>query len=318
MSIATAVRDLARRVGLARPSAYRIFDVRLERRIALSPALTRFVFSGPELGQMRTLAPDQRIKVLLPAPDGSPPNLPTQGDWHASLRALDKAQRPPMRTYTLRALRAEMGEVEVDFVLHGESGPASAWATHAHPGDRLQLVAPNAAFPGDPGGYEWRPPAAVRHVLLIGDETALPAIAGIVEQLAEREDAPVVQAFLEIPTEQDALPMSCGPLTRLHWLPRAGTSAGHGDRMLEAACELATLPSAAPRARDRSPLSQVDIEQELPWELAAPIDTAFYAWVAGESAAVMAIRRHFTGELGLDRRAASFMGYWRQGKVLGG
>lgn len=317
MSIANAVRNLARRVRLARPSAYRIFDVRLERRIVLSPTLTRFVFSGPEVGQMRTLAPDQRIKVLLPAPDGSLPNLSTQGDWHASLRALDKAKRPPMRTYTIRELRVEAGEVDVEFVLHGETGPASTWATHALPGDRVQLVAPNAAFPGDPGGYEWRPPAAVRHVLLIGDETALPAIAGIVEQLAEQEDAPVVQAFVEIPTPQDALPLSCGPLTRLHWLPRAGTSAGHGDRMLEAACELATLPSSAPRENGRAPLNQVDIDRELPWELANPVDTAFYAWVAGESAAVMAIRRLFVGELGLDRRAASFMGYWRHGKVLG-
>lgn len=316
MSIANTVRDLARRVGLARPSAYRIFDVRLERRITLSPALTRFVFSGPEVGQMRTLAPDQRIKVLLPAPDGSPPNLPTLGDWHASLRALDKTKRPPMRTYTIRELRAEVGEVEVDFVLHGESGPASAWATHARPGDRLQLVAPNAAFDGDPGGYEWRPPVAVRHVLLIGDETALPAIAGILEQLAERQDAPVVQAFLEIPTPQDALPLPSSPLMRLHWLARTETQAGHGDRMLEAAYELATLPSSAPRENNRAPLDQVDIDRELPWALASPVDTAFYAWVAGESAAVMAIRRHFIAELGLDRRSASFMGYWRHGKVL--
>lgn len=315
MSIANAVRNLARRVGFAPPSAYRIFDVRLERRIALSPALTRFVFSGPEVGQMRTLAPDQRIKVLLPAPDGSLPNLPTQGDWHANLRALDKPQRPPMRTYTIRELRVEAREVDVEFVLHGESGPASAWATHARPGDRVQLVAPNAAYPGDPGGYEWRPPVDVRHVLLIGDETALPAIAGIVEQLAEREDAPVVQAFLEIPTQQDTL-APCGPLTRLHWLPRAGTSAGHGDRMLEAACELATLPSSAPRENGRTPLNHVDIDKALPWELASPIDTAFYAWVAGESAAVMAIRRLFVGEFGLDRRALSFMGYWRHGRVL--
>lgn len=316
MSIANAVRNLARRVGFAPPSAYRIFDVRLERRIALSPALTRFVFSGPEVGQMRTLAPDQRIKVLLPAPDGSLPNLPTQGDWHANLRALDKPQRPPMRTYTIRELRVEAREVDVEFVLHGESGPASAWATHARPGDRVQLVAPNAAYPGDPGGYEWRPPVDVRHVLLIGDETALPAIAGIVEQLAEREDAPVVQAFLEIPTQQDTLALPCGPLTRLHWLPRAGTSAGHGDRMLEAACELATLPSSAPRENCRTPLNHVDIDKALPWELASPIDTAFYAWVAGESAAVMAIRRLFVGEFGLDRRALSFMGYWRHGRVL--
>lgn len=317
MSIANTVRGLARRVGLERPSAYRLYDVSLRRRIALGPSLCRFVFTGPELGQMRTLAPDQRIKMLFPAPDGSAPSLPQQGDWHAALRALDPSRRPPMRTYTIRALRAAEAEVDVDFVLHGETGPASAWATHARPGDRLQLVAPNAAFPGDPGGYEWQPPTAVRHVLLIGDETALPAIAGIIESLAERQDAPTVQAYLEVPTQLDALPLRCGAQTRLHWLPRDVSGARHGQRMIEAARELAILPSSAPREHGRAPLTQVDIDRTLPWVLASPVDTAFYAWVAGESAAVMAIRRHFIGELGLDRRASSFMGYWRHGKVLG-
>ncbi|MGV8584389.1 siderophore-interacting protein, partial [Pseudomonas aeruginosa] len=90
--------------------------------------------------------------------------------------------RPPMRTYTIRALRAEQEEVDVEFVLHGENGPASAWATHARIGDRLQLAAPNRQYGDDPGGYEWKPPAGVRHILLIADETALPAVAGILEE----------------------------------------------------------------------------------------------------------------------------------------
>ncbi|MDG9931267.1 MULTISPECIES: siderophore-interacting protein [unclassified Pseudomonas] len=316
-TLAQNLRNLAQRTGLTRASSYSLFDVELKRRTELSPSLGRFVFTGPDVARMRTLAPDQRIKLLFPAPDGSPPQLPHEGDWHKNLRALDPQSRPPMRTYTIRALRHEALEVDVDFVLHGETGPASAWATHARPGDRLQMVAPDIRYPSDPGGYEWRPPTDVRHVLLIGDETALPAIAGIIEQLAERQDAPVVQAFLEIPTERDALPLPRGPLTRLHWLPRAETGARHGARMIEAAHELATLPSSAPREENWMPLDQVDIDRELPWELASPVDTAFYAWVAGESAAVMAIRRHFIGELGLDRRASSFMGYWRHGKVLG-
>ncbi|MDH0896153.1 MULTISPECIES: siderophore-interacting protein [unclassified Pseudomonas] len=311
------LRRLAQRTGLTKASSYRIFDVELKERLALSPALTRFTFTGPEVGQMKTLAADQRIKLFFPSADGNPPELPLEADWHKASRDLPSDRRPPMRTYTIRNLRPQMKEVDVDFVLHGETGPASAWATHASPGDRLQMVAPDIGYPGDPGGYEWRPPTDVRHVLLIGDETALPAIAGIIEQLAERRDTPVVQAFLEIPTEQDALPLSCGPLTRLHWLPRAETGARHGARMIEAAHELATLPSSAPREENWMPLDQVDIDRELPWELANPVDTAFYAWVAGESAAVMAIRRHFIGELGLDRRASSFMGYWRYGKVLG-
>ncbi|WP_193075960.1 siderophore-interacting protein [Pseudomonas sp. FME51] len=317
MFIANTVRNLVRRIGPARPSAYRLFDVTLKQRIELSPSLARLVFTGAEVKQIRTLAPDQRIKVLFPTPDGSAPALSKQGNWHTALRALDTPRRPPMRTYTIRALRAEQGEIDVDFVLHGETGPASRWATHAQPGDPVQLVAPNAAFPDDPGGYEWRPPSGVRHVLLIGDETALPAIAGIIEQLAERKDAPVVQAFLEIPTPEDALPLRCGPATQLHWLPRDRSNSVHGQRMLEAARKMAVLPGLAPRESNRTPLNQVDIDRELPWELARPIETGFYAWLAGESGAVMAIRRYLVEEQGLDRNALSIMGYWRHGKVLG-
>ncbi len=93
-------------------------------------------------------------------------------------------------------------------MLHGETGPASRWAAHAKPGDRLQIVAPDAAFDADPGGYEWLPPDGVRQVLLIGDETALPAIAAILEQLALHPDPPRVQAFIEVPRNRTACPWS--------------------------------------------------------------------------------------------------------------
>ncbi|MGC8383232.1 siderophore-interacting protein [Pseudomonas aeruginosa] len=60
-------------------------------------------------------------------------------------------RRPPMRTYTIRALRREAGEVDIDFVLHGETGPASRWAAHARPGERLVMSAPDGEYSGDPG-----------------------------------------------------------------------------------------------------------------------------------------------------------------------
>ena len=60
----------------------------------------------------------------------------------------------------------------------------------------------------------------------------------------------------------------------------------------------------------------MDVDTQILWDLARPADQEFYAWVAGESAAVMAIRRHMVGELGLDKRALTFMGYWRLGRVL--
>lgn len=297
--------------------AYRLFNVELKRREQLSPALTRFVFGGPEVAEMKTLAADQRIKIFFPDARGQPPNLPGGSEWYQAYRSVEPARRPPMRTYTIRALRAEQEEVDVEFVLHGENGPASAWATHARIGDRLQLAAPNRQYGDDPGGYEWKPPAGVRHILLIADETALPAVAGILEELAGEAEPPVVEAFLEVPGEADILDLPAIPGARLHWLPRhqAGIHSRNGERMIEAARQ-ARLPEREVAGGAAQELEDIDIDEEILWELASPESGSFYAWVAGESAAVMAIRRYLVQERGIDKRHLTLMGYWRLGKVF--
>ncbi|HBO1146756.1 TPA: siderophore-interacting protein [Pseudomonas aeruginosa] len=297
--------------------AYRLFNVELKRREQLSPALTRFVFGGPEVAEMKTLAADQRIKIFFPDACGQPPSLPGGSEWYQAYRSVEPARRPPMRTYTIRALRAEQEEVDVEFVLHGENGPASAWATHARIGDRLQLAAPNRQYGDDPGGYEWKPPAGVRHILLIADETALPAVAGILEELAGETEPPVVEAFLEVPGEADILDLPAIPAARLHWLPRhqAGIHSRNGERMIEAARQ-ARLPEREVAGGAAQELEDIDIDEEILWELASPESGSFYAWVAGESAAVMAIRRYLVQERGIDKRHLTLMGYWRLGKVF--
>ncbi|HBP1883675.1 MULTISPECIES: siderophore-interacting protein [Pseudomonas] len=297
--------------------AYRLFNVELKRREQLSPALTRFVFGGPEVAEMKTLAADQRIKIFFPDASGQPPSLPGGSEWYQAYRSVEPARRPPMRTYTIRALRAEQEEVDVEFVLHGENGPASAWATHARIGDRLQLAAPNRQYGDDPGGYEWKPPAGVRHILLIADETALPAVAGILEELAGEAEPPVVEAFLEVPGEADILDLPAIPGARLHWLPRhqAGIHSRNGERMVEAARQ-ARLPEREVAGGAAQELEDIDIDEEILWELASPESGSFYAWVAGESAAVMAIRRYLVQERGIDKRHLTLMGYWRLGKVF--
>ncbi|MFO6333012.1 siderophore-interacting protein [Pseudomonas aeruginosa] len=294
-----------------------LFNVELKRREQLSPALTRFVFGGPEVAEMKTLAADQRIKIFFPDASGQPPSLPGGSEWYQAYRSVEPARRPPMRTYTIRALRAEQEEVDVEFVLHGENGPASAWATHARIGDRLQLAAPNRQYGDDPGGYEWKPPAGVRHILLIADETALPAVAGILEELAGEAEPPVVEAFLEVPGEADILDLPAIPGARLHWLPRhqAGIHSRNGERMIEAARQ-ARLPEREVAGGAAQELEDIDIDEEILWELASPESGSFYAWVAGESAAVMAIRRYLVQERGIDKRHLTLMGYWRLGKVF--
>ncbi|MEC4875801.1 siderophore-interacting protein [Pseudomonas sp. NC26] len=295
-------------------SAYRVFDLMLARRICLGPSLARLVFTGPDIEAMHTLAPDQRVKLFFPAPDGSLPVLPQDAHWKAAHTALPAAQRPPMRTYTIRALRRETLEVDVDFVLHGVSGPASAWATHAQVGDRLQMVAPNLAFNDDPGGYAWKPPAGVRSVLLVGDETALPAIAGILEQQADTQPTLAIEAFIEVPLEADCLPLRHGAATRLHWLPRELLRCSHGQAMQHAVRELALLPQGHDAAGLQ--LEDVDIDKRILWEQASSASSGFYAWVAGESAAVMDIRRYLIKARGLPRDCLTLMGYWRAGRTL--
>ena len=127
------------------PAPYKLFNVTLLRKAPLSPSLWRFTFGGAEVASMNTCAVDERIKIFLPDAEGRPPALPDAPDWYATYKAQDPALRPPMRTYTIRQLRAEAAELDIDFVLHGETGPASTWATHAKPGARLQITAPNAA-----------------------------------------------------------------------------------------------------------------------------------------------------------------------------
>lgn len=289
---------------------YRLFNAVLARKTALSPALCRITFAGEEVRQMGVAAPDQRIKIFFPDADGRPAALPAEG-WQAAYQAMAPAARPPRRTYTIRHLRAEKGEVDVDFVLHGATGPASAWAMSALPGAPVQIIAPNAAFTGEQRGYEWRPPANVSHVLLIADETALPAVAGILEELAATPKPPATQAFLEVPSEADQIALPSWPGLRLTWLPRGGESEGE---LIAAAAARALVPTQGAANDDR--LADVDIDREILWELAEGEPGGFYGWVAGESEAVMTIRRLLIKERGVDRRSVNLMGYWRRGRAL--
>ncbi|WP_312739003.1 siderophore-interacting protein [Stenotrophomonas sp.] len=297
---------------MAAQQTYRLFEVALKERRVLSPSLHRLVFTGADVARMKTEGPDQRIKVFFPLPGQDAPDVPSGEDWYAHYRALADDQRPPMRTYTLRQLRAAQGEVDVDFVLHGETGPASRWATHARPGDRVVLLAPDAECAESSEGWEWKPPAGVGQVLLVADETALPAVAGILEELAAQVDPPRVLALLEVAGEGGAIALKEPPTAELMWLPRG--QAAYGQALVQAVQARLTASSVVAGEA----LDEVDVDAQILWEQSdAGVAGPFYAWVAGEAGAVMAIRRHLVRDCGLDRRALTFMGYWRQGRVLG-
>ncbi|QOR39976.1 siderophore-interacting protein [Billgrantia diversa] len=303
--------------------SYRVFDITLSRRTQVSPSLVRFTFTGPDVSRMATYAPDQRIKLFFTTESGSLDALFSciagePDDWYAAYRALPDDLRPPMRTYTIRELRAAQGEVDVEFVLHGDKGPASRWAMHARPGERLAMTAPTADVENAGVGYEWKPPRGVKRILVVADETALPAAAGILEELAVHADRPQVEALIEVPLGGDAqaLPASA----KVSWLPRDTTSGcAHGERLLRAVRDIDLRAEVAHLGGKPEVVEAHDEPgDELLWEAATADDGApFYAWIAAESKVALGIRRYLVNECGLPKRYVSSMGYWREGKVLG-
>ncbi|MCI2416505.1 siderophore-interacting protein [Saccharopolyspora sp. K220] len=266
---------------VAESSPFRLFRIEVAEVRRVSRHLVRITFTGPELSAMTSGGLDQRVKMIFPLSGQLEPVVPSGARPYQALRALPPEIRPKLRSYTVRAHRPELGEFDVDFVLHGDTGPASAFAGRAKPGDRLVVYAPNAECPADPqrSGVEFRMDALRDRALLVGDETALPAISGILAALPMGVRA---QVYVEIPAAADAQHLASAAKVEVHWLPRSDRRPG------------AALLSAV-RAASLS-------------------GGEWYAWLAGETGMVTSVRRHLLDERGFDRDAVTFMGYWRYGK----
>lgn len=290
--------------------SYRLFNVVLARKQVLSPSMLCCVFSGEDVRQMKIDAPDQRIKLLFPSLNGKPSALIDDGvSWWESICAMPAEDRPIPRTYTLRHVDADAGEMTVEFVMHGTEGPASAWAINAQPGDALQIAGPNRAYPHDSGGYEWNPHSEVKQALVIADETALPAAKAIVEQLAGWKNPPRLQLFIEMPKRADCLDFSRYDFAEVYWLARDESGTCRGEALLSAVRKHVHLPESALSRED----VREEAEGELLWDRADQDDVRFHGWVAAESSAVKHLRRHLIGERGLSQDCISFMAYWSRG-----
>lgn len=281
----------------------------------LSEHFTRITFAAPGVGTPDVPIYDQRIKLIFPAPGHPLPDL--GADWYASWCALPEDTRGVMRTYSIRALdlSTEPARLTVDFVLHPDPGPAAAWAGQAAPGQEIILVAPQRG--ADPSGIEFAPGAAT-DVVLAGDETAAPAIARILEDLGP--DITGV-TFIEIPTPDDALPISAPPGIEVRWLARAG--AAHGTLLTPAV--LGHL--GAVLVDDEPPAAEpvADLVWETPQfsSLGEQVSKTrpnrhTYHWIAGESGMVTRLRRALVKDHGLDRSQVAFMGYWKHGVAMRG
>lgn len=332
------------------PSSLALATVdRVER---LSPAFTRVWFSGPGLAEFGTPGQtfDQRIKIIFPGACGRVPDLVFGENWWEEWQALPEDERGVMRTYSIRDLVGEgdAARVVIDFVLHladGSTGPASRWASDASPGDQVLLFGPARGEVG--GGVEFRPSGA-RRILLAGDETAAPAISRI---LLDLEPGLTGDAFIEVPSEADILPLEAPPGFEVHWLPREQRSLkspdhGHpgpdphnhrhprlgpgshpehsstfGSRLIPAVVEhLGVHPHGRIQDADTEfPVWETPIFSSLGESLEDGGEVSdFYAWIAGESGVVTTLRRHLVRDVGLARSQVAFMGYWRQGVAMRG
>ena len=261
-----------------RPRSARVATVRRTER--LTPSMTRVVLGGDGLrGFDASAHSDSYVKVVLVHPDVPRP-LPRAeedggaADAHrvdvAAVRdSLPVEHAPRIRSYTVRAFDAAALELTLDFVVHGDAGVAGPWAASTAAGDEVLLLGPGGGYAPDP---------AATHHLLVGDASALPAIAVALERMPEHARGQVV---VEVPGSEDEYELAAPAGVDVVWVHQG--SDRPGARLVEAV-------------------------RALPWRTGD-----VQAFVHGEAGAVKELRRYLRLERGMDLDRLSISGYWRLG-----
>lgn len=218
-------------------------DLQVLRVESLSPNMRRIVFGGEAIAGFHSASFDDHIKLLLDV----------------------GADEPVRRDYTPRHYDAAAGELTLEFALHGD-GPAAAWAAQAAPGQRATIAGPRGSFI-IPLDFDWH--------LLVGDDTALPAITRRLEELPPGARAIVI---LQVPDAADRRSLHSAAAVNLQWVATA-------QQLLDAVRALALPPGEG------------------------------YAWCAGEAATMVTLRKILVDEKGHDRHAIRAAAYWKQGAV---
>lgn len=234
---------------------------------ALTPSMVRVVLEGGDLAELvMPDATDAYVNVAFRPADAPYDEVfdpQTLRDTHPD------AEPPARRRYTVRAWDPDALRLTLDFVVHGDTGVAGPWAASAQPGDVL-------VFTGPSGGY--RPSPDSDWHLLVGDESALPAIAASLEAMSPGERA-VVRVVCDGPDHE--IPLGTAADVDLLWLHR------HGDErdgsLLLAAAEALDFGEGTP-----------------------------FGFVHGEADEIRGVRRHLLQERGLGRRDLSCSPYWRR------
>ena len=235
----------------------------------VSPHLIRITLGGEQLEGFVSPGFDDHVKVFVPGEGQAFKRVPALGPGGPVFDA--DAPRPAMRDYTPHHHDPAARTLQVDFALH-DAGPATAWARRAQEGDKLIIGGPRGSFMVGTG-FDWH--------LLMGDDTALPAIR---RRLAELPEGSRAVVFAEVDGPEDEEPFESQAEVETHWVHRTRPKGGGASCLLDA---LAAV---------RFPKGDC------------------YAWVACESADAKALRMALL-ERGADRAALKASGYWRRGSA---
>jgi NADPH-dependent ferric siderophore reductase len=250
---------------------------RVARREQVSPHMIRVTLEGEDITRLPAHGFDHWVRLFLPHPDGEAAyaRVPEGFGLAGALKYLttSSGKRPPVRSYTIRELRAEQGELDIDFVAHGSQGIAGPWAQSARAGEQVMMIDQGRGFD---------PLADASSTLLVGEESALPAILGILRDLPRGS---VGTALIEIPEDADAQEHDAPEHVEVRWLPRDDPHDRPGVLALAALRELAPAHGAE-----------------------------LQAYLAGEQALVTEGRRHLVAHE-VPKKRIEFTGYWRSGRA---
>ncbi|WP_155343702.1 siderophore-interacting protein [Acrocarpospora pleiomorpha] len=252
----------------------------VQGRERISPHFVSITLGGNDFQYLEQSGYDQAGRLFFAGPGQDEVVLPTSEKWMLQYTLQSAKRRPRVRSYSIRRFRPEMSAFDIEFSLHEEpdsdrsAAPGTAWALAAEPGDEV-------AFLDEGCGYV--PTAGAAWQLLVGDESALPAILAILEH---SPDALPAEVFLEVPASDDIRGEVTAPAaTKIHWLPRNEPSIRPGTLALQAVQAAQLRPGP------------------------------YYAWAAGESALATGIRRHLVNDRNVPKSNISFRGYWRHGRA---
>lgn len=232
----------------------------------LSRRMVRIVFGGEGLESFQpTEFTDQYVNALF-VPEGAPYSVPFDVE---AARAEPREHQPKGRRESIRRWDADAREVTIDLVTHGDSGFAGRFAAYAKPGDRLQMAGPSGGYAPNPDA-DWH--------LLIGDESALPAVGAALDAMPP--GAPVlVVAVVDGPEDEFELTTVGNP--EIVWVHRQG-HVDEADALVKVVADL-TFPTGVP-----------------------------HAFVHGEAGEVRAVRKHLIADRGVPRDGQSISPYWRR------